>query len=953
MTSNTFSRRQMLRYGAASAGTIAVGMAAAGAAQGTTQPVPTGLGSLTGGSTTRRVNGLPVPSSWKAVPFDLTQVRLEPSIFTEKRDRMLAYARAYPVDRILSNFRATAGLDTKGAQPPGGWDDATGNLRGHYSGHLMSMLAQAWAGTGEQVFKDKLDAVVAGLKECQDALATQVGRPGTPPPPATWGAGRFGGGLVLTGDGQYVGLPDATIDGLSDFTIALWVNLRERRTWSRAFDFGTGSRANMFLTVDAGSGPRFAITTTGSAGEQRIAGSTRLPTDRWVHLAVTLRGQVGTLYVDGAVAGSNPAMTLKPADLGAPKNNWIGRSQYGDATLAGVVDEFHLFDRALGAEEVAALTTSAAGAAHGNLAWYRFDATSGTAVTDGSGRSWDAAVVTGEGGDPGPSHAGFLAAYPETQFIKLEEYVTYPAIWAPYYTCHKIMRGLLDAYALTGNETALHVVRGMGEWVHSRLSRLPREQLDRMWGLYIAGEYGGMNEVMADLHSLTGEATFLETARCFDNTRLLADCAADRDTLEGKHANQHVPQFIGYLRVFEQGGDSSYRAATEHFFDMVVPHRMYVHGGTGQGEVFRARDSIAGTIVNTTNAESCAAYNLLKVARNLFFHGPDARYMEYYEKALVNQILASRRDSDSTTDPLVNYMVPVGPGATRDYGNIGTCCGGTGLENHTKYQDSIYFRSAQGRTLWVNLYVPSTLDWADEGIVISQTGDYPREQQSTFTFSGSAVVDLRLRVPEWAGDRFTVTVNGREQPTRPGADGYARLNRRWRDGDTIVVSFPYSVRVERAIDEPDVQGLLYGPVALIGKSASTDWLPVDLSSKLPLSGSLDSVVRQTAKPMTFETNGIRFEPFYLGNPEPYHAYVRRTEPTIVFGGLDSLVPNRADEAGTTFLEALWSLSPFTNGTAFERGVADTVGRWAAAGLLSSAESSTVKQAASAAPMKEA
>lgn len=950
MTSNTFSRRQMLRYGAVSAGTLAVGLAASGTALAATTPNASPLGVGPGAS--GRVNGLPVPRSWTAVPFDLDQVRLSPSIFTEKRDRILAYARAYPVDRILSNFRRTAGLDTKGAQPPGGWDDATGNLRGHYSGHLMSMLAQAWAGTGERVFKDKLDAVVGGLKECQDALAAQVGRPGTPPPPATWSDGRFGGGLVLTGDGQYVGLPDATIDGLHDFTIAFWVNLRELRTWSRAFDFGTGTQANMFLTVDAGSGPRFAITKSGSGGEQRINGSGRLPTGRWVHLAVTLRGQVGTLYVDGVVAGTNTAMTLTPADLGAPKNNWIGRSQYGDATLAGTVDELHLFDRALDATEVTALTTSAAGAAHGNLAWYRFDATSGTAVADASGRSWDAAVVTGEGGDPGPSHAGFLAAYPETQFVKLEQYVTYPAIWAPYYTCHKIMRGLLDAYALTGNETALEVVRGMGEWVHSRLSRLPREQLDRMWALYIAGEYGGMNEVMADLYSLTGEATFLETARCFDNTRLLADCAADKDTLDGKHANQHIPQFIGYLRVFEQGGEASYRTATEHFFDMVVPHRTYVHGGTGQGEVFRARDKIAGTIATTTNAESCAAYNMLKVARNLFFHAPDARYMEYYEKALVNQILASRRDTDSATDPLVNYMVPVGPGATRGYGNTGTCCGGTGLENHTKYQDSIYFRSATGSTLWVNLYIPSTLDWAAQGVQVTQAGDYPREQQSTFTFSGSAVIDLRLRVPAWAGDRFTATVNGHPQPLGAGADGYARVNRRWRDGDTLVVSFPYEMRVEKAIDDPSVQGLLYGPVALIGKSASTDWLPVTLSGQLPLSGSLDGAVRPTGAPMTFETNGIRFEPFFLGNPEPYHAYVRRTEDSIVFAGLDSGVPNRPDGQGTTFLDALWSLAPFKNTTAFQRGVAATADRWVAAKLLSSAEASAVSRTAATAPMRE-
>ena len=412
MTGSNYSRRQVLRLGAAGVGAAAVVRTGAGSAWASP-----GAMATTSAKTARTVNGLPVPASWRAVPFSLDQVDLAPSIFTGKRDRMLAYARAYPADRILSNFRRTAGLDTKGAQPPGGWDDATGNLRGHYSGHFLSLLAQAYAGTGEAVFKDKLDYIVTGLRECQAALAEQVGRPGTPPPAATWGEGRHGGGLVLTGDGQYVGLPDATVDGLRDFTIAMWVNLRERRTWSRAFDFGTGTRANMFLAVDTGGGPRFAITTSGSGGEQQLNGPARLQTGRWTHLAVTHEGSTGTLYVDGVAVATNPAMTLSPADLGAPKNNWIGRSQYGDAMLNGTVDDFHLHDRALDAAGVMALMGGTGG---GNKAAYHFDETSGTAVPDSSGRGWDAAVVTGAGGDPGPSHAGFLAAYPETQFIKLE-----------------------------------------------------------------------------------------------------------------------------------------------------------------------------------------------------------------------------------------------------------------------------------------------------------------------------------------------------------------------------------------------------------------------------------------------------------------------------------------------------------------------------------------------------
>ncbi|MEV6304382.1 beta-L-arabinofuranosidase domain-containing protein [Actinoplanes sp. NPDC051861] len=904
------SRRQFLQYGTA----------AALAASGTSLSRPSVPGTI---------NGMPVPSSWRAVPFSLDQVDLRPSIFTEKRDRILAYARAYPADRILSNFRAAAGLPASGAQPPGGWDDATGNLRGHYSGHFLSMLAQAWAGTGEAVFKEKADYIVAGLKECQDAWTAQVGLPGTPPPPATW----VDGGLELNGDGQYVGLPDATVDGLRRCTIRMRLKLIERRTWSRAFDFGTGTAVNMFLTVHDGVGPRFAITTGGSGGEQRIQGSAPLPVGEWVDLAVTLDGSAGTLYVNGVVAGSHANMTLTPADLGAPKNNWIGRSQYGDAGLKAVVDEFHLSDSA----EISDIS--------GNVVAYRFEETAGTKVADSSGRGWDAAVVTGAGGAPGPSHAGFLAAYPETQFILLEQYTTYPAIWAPYYTCHKIMRGLLDAHTLTGNATALDVVRGMGEWVHSRLSRLPREQLDRMWALYIAGEYGGMNEVMADLASLTGNRTFLQTAGYFDNTALLANCVADVDTLDGKHANQHIPQFLGYLRMFEQGAGRDYRTAAANFFGMVVPHRTYMHGGTGQGEVFRKRDVIAGSIVNTTNAESCAAYNMLKVARNLFFHEPSAGLMDYYEKALVNQILASRQDVDSATNPLVTYMVPVGAGARRGYGNTGTCCGGTGLENHTKYQDSIYFRSARGDTLYVNLYIPSTLNWAQRGLTITQSGDYPRSAATTLTFAGRGRLDLRLRVPSWARGGFSVTVNSKAFDVRVKRDGYTSVDRHWRDGDRVEIRFPYHLRVEKAIDDPSLQALLYGPVALVAKSAGTEYLPMSWYSSLGLSGDLTAIVQPGATPMTFTAGTVPFEPFYLGDTQPYHAYFRRVEPTIAFAGTDSGVENV-----NGFLETLWNKAPFRNRWEFLRAVSDTVRAWEREGLLSRAQSDAVKAAAAAAPI---
>src|SRR5262245_2037721 len=225
-------------------------------------------------------------------PFRLNQVTLGDGLFREKRDRMLNYARNYGSatdifagpDRMLSNFRATAGFDTKGAQPPGSWDNSTGYLRGHYSGHFMSMLAQAYAGTGDDVYKRKLDYMVAALGECQDALATAARQP-TPRVP-----GRFGRALRLTGStlghAEHVSLPDGLVGGVSDFTIAVWINLAvyERAMLSDSgpnadpaalnngaaiFDFGrphaelgAAPLARMFLTVRVSNDrpvPRFAI----------------------------------------------------------------------------------------------------------------------------------------------------------------------------------------------------------------------------------------------------------------------------------------------------------------------------------------------------------------------------------------------------------------------------------------------------------------------------------------------------------------------------------------------------------------------------------------------------------------------------------------------------------------------------------------------------------------------
>lgn len=957
----------------------------------------------TGGRASILGSAMPLESAGFVVqPFALTQVKLTDSIFTQKRDRLLAYARGYGgtevwggPDRILSIFRANAGLDTKGAQPVGDWESGTGYLRGHFAGHFMSMLAQAYAGTGEPLFKQKLDYIVDGLAECQEALAAAAKLP-TPRV-----SGRFGNALRLSGSpiglAEHVSMPAGVLQGVRDFTIALWISpalydrsqLPDQRreadpatltNGTAIFDFGSPNAqyaepalARMYLTIRASNEvpvPRFAITTTGAEGEQRVDASRALPVDRWTHVAITRSGSRVTMYFDGEPVASNADVTLAPADLGATTGNWLGRCQFPQRNISYLnaqLDDFQIFDRALAPNDVRALLTTGGGAVgDGCLLWYRFDEENGARVEDSSGRGHHGTVIAPT---DGRRHPGFLSAYPETQFMRLEEFATYggnQGIWAPYYTLHKILAGLLDAHTATGNARALDVASRIGDWTHSRLSKLRPEQFDRMWNMYIAGEYGGANDAFASLHALRRDKPeYLTVARHFDNRNVKDPVAQGNDILDGRHANQHIPQFTGYLRIHESSGQAEstreYYTAAKNFWDMLVPHRVYSHGGIGVGEILRKRDVIAGSLYsepkNHDHAETCVVYNMLKLSRNLFFHDPDSKYMNYYEQGLYNQILASRRDVESVESPEVTYFIPVRPGERRHYGNEGTCCGGTGLENHTKYQDSIYFRSADDATLYVNLYIPSVLEWRERGLTIEQASRLPYEGTSTLTVRGNGRLAMKLRVPTWARTGYSVTINGEPQRLRVIAGEYVTIDRQWRSGDRVAIAMPMSFRAERTIDRADVQSIFYGPTLLaaqapaLGETFETGLLDVSLYRHYRLAGDFASAMTPVeGKALHFLHDGRVFAPFFVADPQPgesqrYHMYVRRREPSIVFGASDSGVANVAREDGVTFLDALWSEAPFADGQRLVTAAERLAGEWRGAGRLSQQDQRAIVRAA--------
>ncbi|KAI9151302.1 hypothetical protein HJFPF1_08504 [Paramyrothecium foliicola] len=964
-------------------------------------------------------------------PFRLDQVRLGSGLFQEKRDRMKQFLREYDERRYLILFNNQADRpNPDGLAVPGGWEDG-GLLSGHWAGHFMTALSQAYADQGEALYKNKLDWMVKELAACQDAITARMngggggGGGGQPSDPQVGRvAGKFGNALRLNGTGQarYATLPQETINQLRDFTIASWINLDSTQTWSRLFDFGQDTTINMFFTPRSGATgnvPRFAITTSGSSQEQRVDGRTALPTGQWVHVAVTLAGSTGTLYVNGQVSGTNSNMSLSPTNLNSPGNRWIGRSQYGDATLNAAIDEFHIFNRALTAAEIQALQTSAAGSTNnGHIAWYRFDEDNGTTLKDGSPNGRDAGVVGAEenpGGGSGwiPTHPGYLGALPEDTVLRLgpPRWAVYGGnantnTWAPWYTQHKIMRGLLDAYYNTNNTKALDVVKKMANWAHLALTigdknqpgykgNLTRDDLNYMWDLYIAGEFGGANEVFPEIYQLTGDARHLQTAKAFDNRESLFEAAvANRDILvvtpqnkpgrrrpERLHANTHVPQFVGYMRIYEHSGDEEYFTAAKNFYGWVVPHREFASGGTGGNypgsndntELFQNRGNIANAIAKG-GAETCTSYNMLKLGRDLFRYENNATYMDNYERGLFNMIAGSRRDTESGTDPLLTYFQPLTPGSSRSYGNTGTCCGGTGLESHTKYQETVYFHSASKSELWVNLYVPSTLTWAEKGFSIKQETTFPRADTSKFTITGQGQLDIKFRVPAWVRKGFQVTINGATQSNTAKPGTYLTLSRAWKTGDVVEVRMPFSLRTERALDRPDTQALMWGPILLqiLGSPSggSGSFWQLSLYRYLKLDGDYSrAAILKSSKTasgdqlFTSAAGSLNLRPYYISDTQAVSSYFRRVEPNVVFGSIDTGVPNRKrndglprydvpvtgipspGSDGPTFLDLVWDQAPFATHDAFVKAVSSVAGTFVTARVYTAQERDTIVQRA--------
>jgi DUF1680 family protein len=380
-------------------------------------------------------------------------------------------------------------------------------------------------------------------------------------------------------------------------------------------------------------------------------------------------------------------------------------------------------------------------------------------------------------------------------------------MWSPWYVEHKIFAGLRDAYRIAGNKHALEVEKKFGGWVESIVGPLNEQQDQKM----LATEFGGMNEVLADLYADTGDKRWYELSDKFEHKAIVDPLAAGHDILDGKHGNTQVPKLLGDLMRWVYGGDETSGKAAKYFWDEVAWHHSFATGGHGRNEYFGKPDMLS-TMLEGRTAESCNVYNMLKFERELFAIQPDVKYADFQEKALFNHVLASINPQNAG----LAYMGPVGQGERQEYGGNGsmTCCVGTGMENHGLHGYGIYYE--EGPKLYVNVYAPTTANWKSQGVHIVQETNFPEGENASFKITPASAKELTisLRRPYWAGDGFSVKVNGAEVSGIGKPDSYVDIKRTWNPGDTITVTLPKKLWVDATPDNPNKAALMWGPLVL-------------------------------------------------------------------------------------------------------------------------------------------
>jgi uncharacterized protein len=480
---------------------------------------------------------------------------------------------------------------------------------------------------------------------------------------------------------------------------------------------------------------------------------------------------------------------------------------------------------------------------------------------------------------------GYIGAFPNGKKILEEEVAKgnirskgfdLNGIWVPFYTEHKMMAGLRDAYRLCGNSVALDVEKRFADWLDGIVTPLNDDQVQKM----LRCEHGGINETLADLYADTKDQKYLRISKIFYQKAILDSLKEEKDVLPGKHCNTNIPKLIGLSRIYELTGDTSDRRAAEFFWNTVVKHHSYVTGGNGNKEYFGPEDKLRNRLGEGTT-ETCNVYNMLKLSEHLFEWGASARVADFYERALFNHILSSQNPETGN----VTYNLSLEMGGFKDFQDPFslTCCVGTGMENHSKYGRNIFYHN--DNELFVFQFIASELTWKKKGIIITQQTSFPEEQGSRLEFKCEKPVRLALQVryPSWARNGIEIIVNGNKERVTSQPGSFIPVERTWKTGDKVVIKIPFSLRLEPMPDDSNRVAVMYGPLVLAGDlgsvsdSSSKDGMcvPVMMTDKRDPSTWMRAVEGKANTFITVNTGrprDVELKPFYATYNRRYSVY---------------------------------------------------------------------------------
>jgi DUF1680 family protein len=389
--------------------------------------------------------------------------------------------------------------------------------------------------------------------------------------------------------------------------------------------------------------------------------------------------------------------------------------------------------------------------------------------------------------------------------------------WAPYYNIHKMFAGLRDAWLYTGNTDAKNIFLHFCDWAITITSGLSDAQMEEMLG----NEHGGMDEVLADAYQITGNEKYLTGAKRYSHKLFLEPLSQRIDNLDNKHANTQIPKFIGFERIAELSHDEKYGRAGSFFWETVTTNRSLAFGGNSRREHFPAKESCIDFINVNDGPESCNSYNMLKLTEDLFRVNPSAKYSDYYERTIMNHILSSQHPEHGG----YVYFTPARPRHYRVYSAPNEamwCCVGTGMENHSKYNQFIYTHSKD--SLFLNLFIASELNWKEKGMKIKQETIFPDEEQTKLTISeGSSSFRLMVRYPAWVSNGgLKIAVNGKNIAYSALPSSYVSIDRKWEKGDVVQISLPMHNTIEHLPNVPEYIAIMHGPILLSAKTGTED-----------------------------------------------------------------------------------------------------------------------------------